>query len=75
MEKENCALIQIEKLVTSVKHRKMRGEQKENPHEGLKVTTKLSEREDLIEVLKKKEPGDKVAIELMRDKKKLCENT
>ena len=32
---------------------------------------KLSEREDLIEVLKKKEPGDKVAIELTRDKKKL----
>ncbi len=32
---------------------------------------KLSEREDLIEVLKKKEPGDKVAIELMRDEKKL----
>ena len=32
---------------------------------------KLTEREDLIEVLKKKQPGDKVAIELTRDKKKL----
>lgn len=32
--------------------------------------TELDEREDLIELLKKKRPGDKVAIELKRDEKK-----
>jgi hypothetical protein len=54
-KKDNCPLIRIEKLLSSVEHRKMRGEQRENPREGLKVTTKLSEREDVLATLKKEQ--------------------